>query len=173
MRSCGPIRARSCCSWARSSRRNANGTSWPALTGLRSTCRRTAACRQSCATATRLPFASRIARRRLSRRRIPMDRRRRRAPRGLRLAAPGPGRRAARRRRLQFHAVAAPGLPHRTAAAGPVARDPQHRFGAVRRIECRQCRGGRGARDACHGFPFSAKITVPPLGTVWFLHDGE
>ncbi len=25
----------------------------------------------------------------------------------------------------------------------------------------------------CHGFPFSAKITVPPLGTLWLLHDGE
>ena len=25
----------------------------------------------------------------------------------------------------------------------------------------------------CHGFPFSAKITVPPLATVWFLHDGD
>jgi 1,4-alpha-glucan branching enzyme len=24
-----------------------------------------------------------------------------------------------------------------------------------------------------HGFPFSAKITVPPLGTLWLLHDGE
>ncbi|HQR10690.1 MAG TPA: 1,4-alpha-glucan branching protein GlgB [Casimicrobiaceae bacterium] len=25
----------------------------------------------------------------------------------------------------------------------------------------------------CHGFPYSARITVPPLGTLWFLHDGE
>ncbi len=25
----------------------------------------------------------------------------------------------------------------------------------------------------CHGFPYSAKITVPPLGTVWLVHDGE
>ena len=25
----------------------------------------------------------------------------------------------------------------------------------------------------CHGYPFSATITVPPLGTVWLLHDGE
>jgi len=25
----------------------------------------------------------------------------------------------------------------------------------------------------CHGFPFSAKITVPPLGTLWLLHEGE
>ena len=25
----------------------------------------------------------------------------------------------------------------------------------------------------CHGFEFSAKITVPPLGTLWLLHDGE
>jgi len=24
-----------------------------------------------------------------------------------------------------------------------------------------------------HGFPFSAKITVPPLGTLWLLHEGE
>jgi 1,4-alpha-glucan branching enzyme len=24
-----------------------------------------------------------------------------------------------------------------------------------------------------HGYPFSAKITVPPLSTVWLLHDGE
>jgi 1,4-alpha-glucan branching enzyme len=29
------------------------------------------------------------------------------------------------------------------------------------------------ARPApCHGFPFSAKITVPPLSTIWLLHEG-
>ena len=85
------------------------------------------------------------ARRRLRRRGIPLDRRRRCAPLGLCLAAPRRGRRAARRRRRQFHADAASRLPHRLAAAWSLARDPQHRFGAVRRIECRQCRGGRGA----------------------------
>ena len=25
----------------------------------------------------------------------------------------------------------------------------------------------------CHGYPYSAKITVPPLGTLWLLHEGE
>jgi 1,4-alpha-glucan branching enzyme len=25
----------------------------------------------------------------------------------------------------------------------------------------------------CHGFPCSAKITVPPLGTIWLLHEGD
>jgi len=24
----------------------------------------------------------------------------------------------------------------------------------------------------CHGFPYSAKITVPPLSTIWLLHEG-
>jgi 1,4-alpha-glucan branching enzyme len=24
----------------------------------------------------------------------------------------------------------------------------------------------------CHGFPYSAKLTVPPLGTIWLLHEG-
>ena len=37
-------------------------------------------------------------------------------------------------------------------------------------------RGNAGAVVAvpspCHGFPCSAVLTVPPLGTLWFVHDG-
>jgi 1,4-alpha-glucan branching enzyme len=36
-------------------------------------------------------------------------------------------------------------------------------------------RGNAGGVDAhrgeCHGYPFHAYVTVPPLATVWFVHD--
>ena len=115
--SCGAIPARSCCSWARSSARPANGTSTTACPGGCSITGRIRACRRWCATST-----ASIARRRRCMRAIASPR----ASAGsssttttqsvfafLRIGARG---RPAGRGRLQFHAGAAPRLSHRPAA---------------------------------------------------------
>ena len=95
-----------------------------------------------------------------------LDRRRRREL-GLRLAAQGAGR-AAGRGGLQLHAGAA----RRTTAsplpaAGPLARDPQHRCRALWRQRAWATSGGVDAhRGAQHGQPVSAVVTLPPLATI-------
>ena len=76
------------------------------------------------------------------RRRLPLDRRRRPAALGVRVAAVRPGRGAARGGRRQLHRGAARGVPYRSARGRTLARDPQHRRAGLRRVEPRQ-RGRR------------------------------
>ncbi len=106
-------------------------------------------------------------------RRLPLDRRRRPRALGVRLAAHRRRRRAAGRGRRQLHAGAAPRLPDRPAAAGALARDPQHRRAAS---TAASGWGNAGSIVAdgppSHGYPHSATIAVPPLATLWLVPEG-
>ena len=106
---------------------------------------------------------------------LPVDRRRRFAR--IR-SSPGCARPAAARRpsRSSTNFTEAPhagyviGLPR----AGTLAGDPQHRLRALRRIEPGQRgRRHRARRTPSHGFACSAAIVVPPLATLWFVHEGD
>ncbi len=72
----------------------------------------------------------------------------------------------------QFHPGAARRLPDRPAGGRPVARDPEHR----RRVYGGSGCGNAGGIDArpgeWNGFPCSAALMVPPLGTLWLVHEG-
>ena len=66
------------------------------------------------------------------------------------------------------------GYRHRPAARRALAGDPQHRLRRLWRIEPGQCRAASSRAPATsHGFPYSATIAVPPLATVWFVHEGD
>ena len=110
LRSCGRIRARSCCSWDRSSHRVASGISWLGSIGRagRAWHRGVQALVRDCNASYRrhpaLHDGDCIADR------IPLDRRRRRAAFGFRLAALRRRGRTAGRRDLQFHGGAARGF---------------------------------------------------------------
>ena len=60
------------------------------------------------------------------------------------------------------------GLPR----AGPLARGRQHRLELLRRLRRRQPRRRRRrAPSPWDGQPFSAEVTLPPLGAVWLVPD--
>ena len=144
---CGRTPARSCCSWAASSRRSASGTTTLARlapAGATPSTRRRR--RRSCATST----ASTATSRRcyevdFEPRRLPLARRRTTSARNVvRVRA----RSARRRARSSASCNLSPvpreryrvGLPR----GGPLARGAQHRLGALRRLERRQLRRRRG-----------------------------
>ena len=65
----------------------------------------------------------------------------------------------------------------RTTATGsgcpgrPLAGGAQHRRRGLRRLGVGNL-GGIGRAEPRHGQPASATVAAPPLGTVWFLHEG-
>ena len=69
---------------------------------------------------------------------------------------------------LQLHAGAAAEVSIRRARGGLLRRDPEHRFGDVRRIEHGQRRPGFAARDAEPRSRHSIAVTLPPLAVVVF-----
>ena len=77
-----------------------------------------------------------------------------------------------RRRRLQPLAGAARGLPPRAAAGRPLARGRQHRRRASTAARNVGNLGGVDAEETgWSGQPFSAELTLPPLGVVWLVPE--
>ena len=148
-RSCGRTRARSCCSWDRSSRRAASGTSMRHSSGRCSTSTGTAARSRSCATAIARyraqPVAARAGLRAQGFRWIEVNDRDRSVFAWLREGGDGAPPLAAI---VNFTPVPRRGLPDRPAAARALARDPQHRRRGVRRQRLRQRRRRRRASPA-------------------------
>ena len=62
------------------------------------------------------------------------------------------------------------GLPR----AGPLARGAQHRLRLLRRLGRRATSAASRPRPiAWHGQPFSAEVTLPPLGALWLVPDAD
>ena len=115
-----------------------------------------------------LPRNARAACARLRARRLPLDRRQRRHPVGVRLAAPRSAERPAGRGRLQLHAGAARRLPSRPAGPGPGARcsTPTRAYGGS---NVGNFGGVTAEARPSHGFPASATLTLPPLATLFLV----
>ena len=156
--SCGRIRARSCCSWARSSRRAASGISTPGSTGRCSTIdwhRGVQALVRDCNRAYR---ALRALHERDCEpdgfRWIVVDDAEQSVFAWLRIGGDGAPPVAVV---ANFTPVPRDGYRIGLPRAGTLARDPQHRRRGLRRIGPRQRRRRRGATPArCHGHPCSA-----------------
>ena len=95
-----------------------------------------------------------------------------RAAFGLRLAALG----GDGRRRVaviaNFTPVPRERLPDRLAVARALARDTQHRCRDLRRYRSGQCRQRRGAFRQATAIANHASLMLPPLATLWLVHDG-
>ena len=165
--SCGRIPARSCCSWAASSRRSASGTTISGSTGSCSAIRcmhgvQRAGARPQPA----LPRDAGAASARLRARRVPVDR----APmtaesvvsylrRGATIRTSSPSSSAISR------PVPRDGLPDRRARGRPLSRAHQHR----RRATTAAAASAMPARSHAephpmHGHPHSLRLRLPPLG---------
>ncbi len=87
----------------------------------------------------------------------------------MRLSADG-----ARQARLRLQPLAgAPARLPRSACrrAGRWREARQHRLGALRRLGRRQPRRGAAEAKPWHDQPFSAELTLPPLGVVWLARE--
>ena len=170
---CGRTPARSCCSWARSSRRSASGATSARSTGTCSSTRSTPASSRWCATSTaRYRDEPALWERDFDADGLLVDRAQRRRRQRGRVRARVAGRRARARVRRQPVAGAARGLPARAAArraAGARRSTPTRPTTAARTS------GNLGGVEAepipWHGQPFSAEITLPPLGAIWLVPE--
>src|SRR5437660_2230620 len=129
---CGCIRARSCCSWVANSGNGANGTTTRAWTGICSPSGRISACNIGYAISSAVSRRARAARRRLPRGGLRVDRQRRCGEQRA-LVPSARWRRWDNRRRVQFHADAAPQLSRWRSWRRLLARGSQQRRDLLRR----------------------------------------
>ena len=170
--SCGRTPARSCCSWAASSPRSRSGATSARSTGTCSRTRSTPACSRSCATSTTPTRTSRRCGSSTSTTRASGGSRPT-TPTATCSRSPAVGRRRARPRlRREPLAGAARGLPARAAAPGRWRELRQHRLGLLRRLRRRATSAASRPRPiAWQSQPFSAEVTLPPLGALWLVPD--
>ena len=172
--SSGRIPARSCCSWGRNSRSGANGISRRASTGICSRRRNIAACRPWCATATR---ATAGIRRCTTRdcvaegfRWIVVDDAGHSVFAWLRTAGDGAPPVAVVINFTEVpHLAYVIGLP-RPGRWREILNTDSALYGGS---NMGNAGGIDRARNPSHGFACSAAIVVPPLATLWFVHDGD
>ena len=70
-------------------------------------------------------------------------------------------------------AGAAPRLPARAPARRPLARGAEHRLGYYGGCDVATSAASRPRRSRWHGQPFSAELTLPPLGVLWLVPDDD
>ena len=167
----GAPRARSCSSWAASSASGTSGTTTARCTGTCSSTPSTRACSRSCATSTALPRDARAVAGRLRAGRLPLARGERRSEQRVRVRAVRRGGRAPARLRAEPSPVPREDYRIGMPAGRPLARAPQHRRRALRRLRRRQPRRRRGRDVPWHDQPYSALLTLPPLGAVWLVPE--